>query len=164
MEIDHKLKKIYQTHAGYGELNEADQCFFDSIFSLIWFVERIDYTNEEIGNKLGYSSSTVQKKLKRCCDAGLLMRHLETLPQDEDGYWKSKREIFLDPSLKNMLLKNLNALPKSIVNAAAEILRKDQEDYVSASVKISETEPNISGQPEKKKIKKKKSILKRYIG
>lgn len=114
--VDSKLKKVYSKHLGYQELNDSDKQFFDSIFNIIWFneSENVILKNSYVASKLGYSSSTVEKKFRKLERAGLIVRTLER--KNEYGVWTSIRTIALDSDIKALLFKELKLLPNRLIS------------------------------------------------
>lgn len=129
--INNKHKRVYKEHAGYILLNEADQDFFDSLFPILWFNGESRFSNQFIGEKYGYSPSTVQKKLKRCQEQGLIYRQMITTQNEDTGRYTTDRVLMLDPSFKTWMMKELKLLPKGMTcepeEAAEEIMEAISE-------------------------------------
>ena len=125
--ISNKLKKIYEHHSAYQSLNESDQDFFDSFFSILWFDGKCTYTNKYIGERLGYAQSTIEKKIRRLDSAGLIHREQNKRYSVPDGCWLTDRTITLDPFFNVYIKEKLNfaeSLKEENKKAAAE----DDED------------------------------------
>lgn len=106
--ISNKLKKIYENHSAYQKLNESDQDFFDSFFSILWFDGKCEYTNKYIGERLGYAQSTIEKKIRRLDAAGLIHREQVKKYSVEDECWLTDRTITLDPFFSVYIKSKLN--------------------------------------------------------
>lgn len=153
--IDNKRKRVYKHHAGYQELNEADQEFFDEIFEVLWFNETISLSNAEIGEKYGFSPSTVQKKLKRCQEQGLVHRKLNTVQDPNTGRYSSEREISLDPMFKAWLMKELRLQPKGL-EVIPEPVIEEADDEINLEEEIIAPPVQSTGKNGKKKQKLKR--------
>lgn len=89
---------IYTDNYNYQILSEKDKLFFDRMFRLIIFNGEINWSNEKLSNVLQEPGSTIEKRLKRVEDAGLIIR--ESNRQFEFGRWKTTdRIIRLNPEV-----------------------------------------------------------------
>lgn len=89
---------IYTDNYNYQLLSDKDKLFFDRLFRLIIFNGEINWSNEKLSHVLQEPGSTIEKRLKRVEEAGLIIR--ESNRQFEFGRWKTTdRIIRLNPKL-----------------------------------------------------------------
>lgn len=89
---------IYTDNYNYQMLSEKDKLFFDKMFRIIIFNGEINWSNEKLSNVLQEPESTIEKRLKRVEEAGLIIR--ESNRQFEFGRWKTTdRIIRLNPAI-----------------------------------------------------------------
>lgn len=147
--INNKLKKLYQEYGGYQELNEADQGFFDQVFTILWVNDEINLTNKYLGERFGYSNSTIEKKLRRLERAGLIIRFINRFY--EKNKWNTNRKINLDPNVKMLIMKGLNRLPKSI--------EEESVPKPAVATEVEQEEPvNVVSEPFNFKFKNKREV------
>lgn len=97
---------IYTDNYNYQSLSEKDKLFFDRLFRLIIFNGEINWSNEKLSHILQEPESTIEKRLKRVEDAGLILR--EANRQRELGRWKTTdRVIRLNPGLFDFDFKSV---------------------------------------------------------
>lgn len=114
--VDNKLKKIYQNYDEYQLINEADQEFFDQLFSILWIEGHLNKKNEYLGARFGYQKSTIEKKLRHLERAHLIYRDVVRKHDDITGRWTTDRDIFLDEIFKAKLSKDLKLAPAGLVS------------------------------------------------
>lgn len=144
--VDNKLKKIYMELNGYQELSEAEQNFFDQIFTILWFDEKLEHSNKYLAERLKYSESTVEKRFKALANNNLVTRELHRSKDPVTCRWETKRKILLDPFVRSFISKKLDPNKNTV---EAEVVTADEVVPVAtAPVQIEEVE-----------VKKKKKKL-----
>lgn len=113
--VDNKLKKIYMEFDSYLELNEAEQNFFDQIFNILWFDEKIEHHNKFLAERLGYSVSTIEKRFRKLDRVKLIYRELYRIKNPVNGAWETNRIIKLDPFVRSEIAKKLKLIPSDLV-------------------------------------------------
>ena len=89
---------IYTDIYNYQLLSENDKLFFDRLFKIIIFNGEIKWSNDKLSNVIQEPASTIEKRLKRVEEAGLIIR--ESSRQFEYGRWKTTdRIIRLNPGI-----------------------------------------------------------------
>lgn len=89
---------IYTDYYNYQMMLEKDKLFFDRLFRIIIFNGDINWSNEKLSSILNEPASTIEKRLKRVEEAGLIIR--ECSKQFEYGRWKTTdRIIRLNPAV-----------------------------------------------------------------
>lgn len=137
-----KYKIIYSTYPSYMNLIESDRSFFDDLFVLILFEKDISWENKYLAERLGYSVSTIEKKLHRLEAAHLIKRKCTPFLDHTTGHWiTASRSITLDP------------VTFTILKASASKTQKETADFIVNN--INETERirkqyNDSTQPRRK--------------
>lgn len=87
---------IYTDFSSYQKLTAGDQEFFDFLFNVLIVEGKINWSNEKLSKVTNIPESTVEKRLKRIEDAGLIIR--ESSKQHINGVWKTvDRIIRLSP-------------------------------------------------------------------
>lgn len=90
---------IYIDNYNYQMLSEKDKLFFDRLFRLIIFNGELNWSNDKLSNVLQEPVSTIEKRLKRVEEAGLILRE-SSRQQFEVGRWKTTdRIIRLNPGI-----------------------------------------------------------------
>ena len=112
--VDNKLKKIYMEFDGYQELNEAEQNFFDQIFNILWFDDKIEHHNKYLAERLGYSVSTIEKRFRRLDSVKLIYRELYRTKNPVNGKWETNRTIKLDPFIRSEIARKLKLVPADL--------------------------------------------------
>lgn len=141
--VDNKLKKIYSEFDSYQELNEAEQNFFDQIFNILWFDEKIEHHNKFLAERLGYSVSTIEKRFRRLDRVKLIYRELYRMKNPVNGAWETNRIIKLDPFVRTEIAKKLKLIPSDLVieakepvQAAEPVAEETHEEQVQAAEPI----------------------------
>ena len=152
--VDNKLKKIYQEFGGYQDLNEAEQNFFDQIFNLLWFNEKLEHTNKYLAERLGYSVSTIEKRFKAISNAKLITRELHPMKDPVTNRWETKRIIMLDPFIRSIITKKIKPVPADVAMPTGI-----HEEPVPADVSVDAV---IPGEVVPTDTKKKKNVRFNY--
>ena len=89
-------KFLYKDLEAYEKLSDADQVFFDKLFSYLIYYGEINWSNRKLCDMTGENESTLEKRLKRLEKATLITR--EVSKQCINGVWKTvDRIIKLNP-------------------------------------------------------------------
>lgn len=112
--VDNKLKKIYMEFDSYQELNEAEQNFFDQIFNILWFDDKIEHHNKYLAERLGYSVSTIEKRFRKLDNVKLIYRELYRTKNPVNGKWETNRTIKLDPFVRSEIARKLKLIPSDL--------------------------------------------------
>lgn len=89
---------MYKNLPAYDALSEADKGFFDKLFKVLIKDGNISWSNNKLAAVLIETESTLEKRLKRIEDTGLIIR--ETSRICEFGKWRTvDRIISLNPDL-----------------------------------------------------------------
>lgn len=89
---------LYMNLPAYDALSDGDKLFFDKLFKVLIKDGQITWSNSKLAAVLIETESTLEKRLKRIEDTGLIIR--ETSRICEFGKWRTvDRIISLNPDL-----------------------------------------------------------------
>ena len=133
----------------YLELNEAEQNFFDQIFNILWFDEKIEHHNKYLAERLGYSVSTIEKRFRKLDNVRLIYRELYRTKNPVNGKWETNRTIKLDPFVRSNIAKKLKMVPADLKVEEQQVQEAPFEEPAIEEV----AEEPVANLPVKKKNK-----------
>ena len=151
--IDSKFKKIYSKSVAYRELSDMGKHLFDSyFFPILWFNKTMNYSNKVISEKVGYSVSTIEKKLRELERKELIIRDMFRYMDYEKGVWITQRTISLDPGIIKMICVELG-IPGKV---ESEFKKSHLDSLVEERKKMDNPKMNIPPTSSKEYVNKKK--------